>query len=127
MPPLEEMDRNETAVMWKYKDKDQFANIIVYQPVAIQVRWEQTQQGGFDPQARPVDYDVTVEIDDNTIPENSLFWLGELADWPGTGLSNQDEQVFYLQRIEFEKDLKGRITNYLGRLKKFMGSIGAVE
>lgn len=127
MPPLEEMDRDETAVLWKYKGKDNFNNIIVHQPVEIQTRWEQVQEGTFGPQTRPVDYDVTVELDDNTIPEDSLFWLGELADWPGTGTANQDEEVFYLHRIEFLKDLKGRVTNYYGRLKKFMGSIGVVE
>lgn len=125
MPPPEDASYYETAVLWRTAGKDRFNKPRVHSPIQIQCRWEQVQQPLFDPQARPIQYDAIVYTDED-IPRDSILWLGELADFHGTRLSDLDDRVMIVQTREFMKDIKGSVTQQYYRCRRYMDAIPTV-
>ncbi len=59
---------------------DNFGNPKVYEPIELNVRWENTSRMVLDPQRNPIQIDAVVVVDQR-IPNNSILWLGALTEF----------------------------------------------
>ncbi len=125
MPPIEEADLNETVTLWRRKRYDKFNNAIVASPVEIDVKWEQSQTPGFDPQARPINFDAQVQVVDS-VPSGSILWRGRLADWTGSA-GNQDDQLMQVATKDDAKDVRSIEGVSILRLRRFRSTLPTVE
>lgn len=121
MPPIELQARFEAAVYWAPPQGDvkvdDYGETKVDDPVEIKVQWVTNRR-----QIEAV-FSKTVGIDamavvDRDIPIDSKMWLGELADWTGTGSGGQDDEVMYVKAFSSQKDIKGRVTRRTVALSK---------
>jgi len=91
MPPIEEMDCHQKAVLWRRRTSMPVANdygdTIVDDPVEINCRWVWTKRVSRAADDSEVTIDASVVVLEE-IEEGSLLWLGELADLPGTGTAD---------------------------------------
>lgn len=82
MPDITKKHRTEKIVVWKSCERyDDYGNPMVYAPVEIQCRWENVKR-----EVRSVDgsvlaCDALVYVKES-IPVQSIFWRGALADLP---------------------------------------------
>lgn len=81
MPPLEQADLRQKAVLWPFISKDKYGNKTVGTAQEIDVRWEDT--------ARQVEISagqfiaISAQVFVKELPAiGSLMWYGKLADLP---------------------------------------------
>lgn len=119
MPPLEEMDRHDTAVLWPATGLDRYGKPTIGSPVELTpedgtgVRWVAKKKQIMSPQGQPVGVDVTVILD-REVPIGSKMWKGALEDWDDEAQTDVMEVVAY----EGAEDLKGRHTTHSVMLKR---------
>lgn len=109
MPVLEKMDLNQTAVLWLKLSENQYAQPVV-NPVGVEirVRWNDKRTQRQDKDGNPIFYDATVVVSQD-VPVDSILWLGELADIPGSADPPVPESdLFKVSKINTALDLKGR-------------------
>lgn len=108
MPPLEEMDLTDKAVVWPITSIDSNGRPIVGEPEEIDCKWEE-KRGRTRLSAESSDYEAKIRVADD-IPIGSAIWLGELADWTGV---RPDEGKDVLEIVAENKtyDLKGRFSH----------------
>ncbi len=109
MPILEQMDFQETCVVWEYtSNKNKYGEYIYSSPREIKCRWEYKTEERFDlKQVREdnyVAYDVRV-YSSVIIPQRSILRYGLLADVDIEGLV----EVVMDQRVP---DIKSRFKRY---------------
>lgn len=86
MPPFEEMDRYDDAVYWERIGTDRNGRAMYAQPIALEVRWEDTKTEMRQPDGTPVMVSAQVHTIEE-LPMGSLLYLGTLQYWVGTGSS----------------------------------------
>ncbi len=123
MPPLETMDRHQTAVLWPAAGTDEYGQPLTSSPQEISVRWNKNRSEGVDRDGTKITLDATV-VTDVEVAFGSLLWLGELADWAGTGsAADPDDDVMVVKTRKTTKDLKGRNTRTTLGLVRFRNSL----
>lgn len=104
MPRLEVNRLKQKAVLWAYASVNDYGEPIVSAAVEIPVRWENVQQEYTNPQGNTVGIEAIVTVN-RVITVDSILWLGNLADLPGTP-TNLKKVV----RIVDIPNIKGRNT-----------------
>lgn len=83
-PPLEVCDLEGTAVLWPFLGYSANGEVVVEEPVEVEVRWQWKRSAMVNSEGVTVAVDAKVVVD-RDVDENSLMWEGELADLSGTG------------------------------------------
>lgn len=107
MPAIETAYRRQKAVLWPWSGYDSYAEPLRGEPVEIDVRWLNKSREVPGPQGSPITVDATAVVD-REIVVGSLMWLGELADWYGTGSAGDDTALMEVVAYGEVPDLKGR-------------------
>ena len=132
MPPPPELAwLTDKAVLWlasgysyrgQPKTDDSGDVLRESEPEEINCRWEATLSEGGGAQRMASLYDARVRVD-RFIPEGSILWKGDLADWYGTGSGDPDGELMRVVKLDESKDLKGKVTGRIVGLKRYRGSL----
>ena len=129
MPPFEEMDRYQPAVLWEADGFDAYGQPTADRasPVELEVRWNFKRSEAPGPDSTDILLDATV-VADRVIKVGSRMWPGGLSDYYGTGSGSGLDDSSDVYRVVFcnrTLDLKGgRSTRYDVGLQKFRGDAG---
>lgn len=101
MPPIEEDDCPDTAVLWPAGlPYDTQGQPTIGAPVELAypngVRWCPSTSQVLDPKGNLISLDATVVVLQD-IPIGSHMWLGCLDDWAGSGGGVQDDQLMVVK------------------------------
>ncbi|GAF90885.1 unnamed protein product [marine sediment metagenome] len=104
MPTVETSDRNQKAVYWPLISYDNDGEPTLAAAEEIDVRWNEAQKQGTDPDGNTVSIDAEVVVGEDIDP-NSEMWLGTLAAY-----GDLEEAPIRYRVVGFTKtpDLKGR-------------------
>lgn len=123
MPQMETAYRMQKAVYWAADGVDDFGEPrVVSNPVQLDVRWVNKRAKAMDAQGNMVALDATAVVD-RAIDPGSKMWLGELADWYGTGSgsgeTDNDSELMEVATYDETVDLKGRNVRRMVGLVKY--------
>lgn len=110
----------QTAVMWAALDDDRYGDATVDDPMEVDVRWNTVHRQTTDANGNTVLLDAEVVVD-RRIPVGSLMALGTLADWPGTDLNVEDNELMEVVVYEETPDIKNAETFRSVGLKRYRG------
>lgn len=115
MPPLEQFDMYQWAVLIPKVGVDRYNETIRGEPREVQVRWIAGRVELADSEGTPLTFDALV-ISGERFPTGTLMWLGDLEDWYGTGSGSASEigesQLHEVHLSRVTPDLKARNTHY---------------
>lgn len=77
--------RHQAAVLWRLAGFDAESQPVVYDPISILVRWEETSQDVLNPLSGTMVKKTANVVVDQAIAIGSVMWLGALADVPASG------------------------------------------
>ena len=80
MPPIEELGRQQKAVLWNRTGYSKFNEPELGSPEEIKVRWDDVRRESIDSRGTPIVIDADVVVNQE-VPIGSLLWLGSLDDW----------------------------------------------
>lgn len=126
MPPLSDLTRRQTAVLWPMASRDRQNEPVMEDPVELRVRWEHRLREVPGRDGTPLAVVATVWVD-RRVPVGSAMWLGELADWPGTGRGDNDEELCYVATRQMVPDEKGREVEWVLTLTRSRDTLGTWE
>lgn len=90
MPPLEQMDLTEKAILWELMRRDEDGDpVVAGEGVEIDVRWVVGQRLVMDAQGNQRAVDATVVVDQD-VPLGSVLWRGSRSDLEATTLTGTD-------------------------------------
>jgi len=118
MPPLEEMDRHQKAVLLEYTGLDSESERTFAAPVEIDVRWTWTRSYSTDAQGNKIALDAKV-VTGQQVPVGSLMYLGTEDEWLGTGSASNDSELCEVAVERTGTDIKHRFTRYSYSLKRY--------
>lgn len=118
MPSPEDYDVVDPAVLWAKSTTDRYGNVVFSSPVQIDVYWNQRRTMMRAPDGSKVAVDAQVAVD-REVEVGSKMWLGELADWYGTGSGGQDDEVMEVVAYTDSADLKQIDTRRVVGLARF--------
>ena len=121
MADHERRDRPHTAVYWEFLSLDKHAQPRVRPPVEVRVMWDTRRTRGRDAQGNTIALDAAVDVGPLNVKIGSLMWLGELADFLGTGSGDDASEIHEVVTVEQENDIKGRHTARSAGLKRWRG------
>lgn len=108
MPPFEEMDRVDTALLWERIGTGGRGQAIVASiPIELQVQWDGSQSVVLDAVGNKIAVDSSV-IADRVILVGSIMWQGSLDDLEGTGTSPPTADLMEVKYYNGTSDIKGR-------------------
>lgn len=84
VPPIEETDLEETAVLWPVVSRDRYGNYRFGTKTEVDCRWINKQSQALDPNGQPTRVDASAVVADD-IDIGSLMKLGTLASLEVTG------------------------------------------
>ncbi len=123
MPPIEVVERNQTAILWRFAGYDSSGESVVEDPVEVRVRWEDVrtdprrgQMVGPDGNLISLIAEVVV---DREITVGSLMWKGRLRDYNANFETQVREVVLYSET----PDVKGRVSRREVGLGFYKGSV----
>lgn len=123
MPPLERMDRKQTALYWEWRGKDRYGHPVVSpDPVELRVRWINRQQEVLDRQGNTMAVDGTVILG-QAVVVGSILWLGSLDDLPGTGTAAPDSGLVQVITYDETSDIKNRFVRREATFMRFTDSL----
>lgn len=120
MPPVEQTDMVDKAMMWEFVRTDRKGMPIVSSPEEIVCRWEEGQYEMKDAEGQVLVVDVVMASIQN-IKVGSLLWEGsedDLEELVGTSLIPTDA-IYEIVLRNRAKDLKGGVTRYEFGLRRF--------
>lgn len=103
--------RHQKAVLWRAAGNDREGNVVVYDPVEIDVRWEETRQDVLNPFSGEMVTKTANVVVDQEIAIGSIMWLGELADVPASGDFRQ--VIEYRETPNWNKTLIRRVVGLM--------------
>lgn len=109
MPPIEEHDMYDTAVLWAAVGYDKRGQVLVAQPVEISCRWENSPTKVKDSTTNSATSHATV-FSAEFIPLGSILWEGTLAAFMGTGSEGYDSGLMEVIGAPNTPDLKARFS-----------------
>jgi hypothetical protein len=119
MPPFEDMDLTDVAILWPVAGRDANNEPLVGEPQQISCRWVQKNREVVTAQGESLGLDATAVVDREVAPE-SIMWLGALEDWyGGQGSAGDSTQLMQVKTTEFARDVKGRVTRRTVGLTRF--------
>lgn len=121
MPSIEVAELDQKAVLWESMGRDRFNEVKVLAAVEVDVRWIRNRRELTNAQGDPIVTDADV-ICDREIPAGSAMWLGELAEWIGTGSGDSDGEVMEVVSYRDTPDLKNRENRRELKLAFYKGS-----
>lgn len=117
MPPIETSDRYQKAVLWSVTGSNNYGDVIRSDPVELTVRWEDDSRDVRDADGTVLTLAATVVVD-REVAKGSLMWLGELANWYGTGSAGDEDDVMQVVETHTTPDLSNKfIRRTLGLMK----------
>lgn len=114
---------NQVAVYWPIVGRDRTNEPLIGDPVQINVRWEARHKEVLRPDGTRLLIAATVWAD-RSIPIGSQIWLGEVADWSGTGIEGGDEEIMYVATRSMIPDERGVETEWKYDLTRFRDRLG---
>lgn len=114
MPPIEEVDLHQKAVLWPKAGFDRHGQPKVGTGVSIDVRWDSKRRQMVDSQGNPVAVDATAVVLIEIEP-GSAMWLAPdnsydpLEQWYGTGSAGEDSSVMEVAVYNETPDTKARV------------------
>jgi hypothetical protein len=128
MPPIELEARYEKAVLWEPPSsdikQDDYGASRITPPAEVRVQWVTDKRRIQDVFGTTVNVDAMAVVAQE-VKVGSLMWLGELADWTGTGSGGQDDEVMKVVSSSTQRDIKGRVTRRTVALQKFGDDVPA--
>src|SRR5690606_12008808 len=91
-------------------------------PVELDVRWEYRNTEEIDPQGNTIVTNALAVVD-RDLSVDDCMWLGELADWLGTGTGVVEAEIMRVASFSKIPDVKGRHYRRVARLQRFRGSL----
>ena len=110
MPSLEQMDRNQKALLWAKSGNDSYGEMMRSAPVEIDVRWVWKRRQVVDADGNALAVDATI-ITDRVIKEGSLMWLGTQADFLGSGSDDPELELVQVLTMGRTEDILGKPGN----------------
>lgn len=83
MPPIEEMDLHDEAVLRTVTGRDRYNEPILSAPSQITCRWDEDRTESIGPDGTPIAIDAAI-VTSERIPDQALLWLGTLAAYNAT-------------------------------------------
>jgi hypothetical protein len=123
MPPLERMDRRQTAVLWGKSGVDRYGEPKVAEPDEIEVRWVTGRKESTAKDGSTIALDAEAIVGQR-IAVGSQMWLGTLEEWYGTGSSGDATEVMRVATYEEVPDIKGRNVQRVVGLMRFRDAPG---
>lgn len=120
MPPLEQMDMHDYAILWAFVRTNRTGMPFVASPVEIRCRWEEGQFELKDSEGQQLVLDVIMTTT-RDIALGSILWEGSedsLEDLVGTSLT-PTSGIFECVIRGVARDLKGRVNRHEFGLKRF--------
>lgn len=110
MPAPETTGRLQTMVLWEAHGTDDYGQIAVLPPIELFVRWNTKRTESLDPLGNTVALDAVVIVD-RKVTIGSIVWLGELADWLGTGSGSgmNDSELHEVITYSETPDIRSRV------------------
>lgn len=122
MPQMETAWRFQKAVVFPKALADDYGEERTGTPFEVRVRWVHHRRKSMDAQGNTVMLDATV-VADRVIDPGSKMWLGELADWYGTGSGSGDPdldtELMEVMSADVTSDVKNRNKRYTMGLRKY--------
>lgn len=110
MPPPEEMDLNQDAVLWPFNGIDDSGEPSVGPPQAVAVRWEDKRSQSVSETGTVLALDAQVKVG-LEVALGSHIWKGRLADFTDADTN----EIMVVQTYSEIPDLKGRgVTRVVG-------------
>lgn len=109
MPAPEYRHRYQPAVLWPTVGYDAYGQPALGSPVEIRTQGGSDQMRVLDPLGNTVTLDATLIVD-RDIAIGSRIWMGELADWYGTGSGMIDQEVMEVKTFNSTPDIRNRAT-----------------
>lgn len=133
MPPIEEMDCNQPAVLWRIRGGnyhgegvlDENGEPLLEDPYQIYVRWENVMREVVAPDGATVTIFAELVVTE-PIPTNSLLWRGCLEDFLGTGSGADDADLMQVHSYEEIPSYHARAVKREVTLKKFKDTLPAI-
>lgn len=123
MPPLEQQNFHDTAVLWEKTGDDYEGEPIVSDtPTEIACRWENRQTQSMNPDGTVIGLDAQVYVRQDIVVD-SLMMKGSLTDLTGTGFDDPDPLLMQVKSVRVLTDLKGRVTFRQIGLMRFRGKL----
>jgi hypothetical protein len=122
MPPFEQMDREQPAVLYAVNGNTDEGEITVSGGVQLDVRWEDKQLQIFDANGQPVAIDAVVTVD-RAIPVNSILWQGQLDEIDELAT---DLVLTQVKTCKVIPSLDARETNYVVGVARFKGRLPTI-
>lgn len=123
MPALETMDLRQKALFWEKIGVTNYGQPRVdtsVDPVELSVRWEEVKKEKLTTGGQTLQVDAEVVVD-REIPDQSLMWLGSLADLPDD--LNDITDVMQVISVDEVPDLKNRNTRRVCLLMRYMDKL----
>lgn len=120
MPPIEESDLNQDAVLWPRTGRSQTNRPIVGSPVELSVdadtgvRWNRIRRERVEADGSPLIIEAEV-ITDQEVTVGSLMFEGRLQDWVNDGT----KQLMEVAACYHTPDINARVSRYKLELAKF--------
>jgi hypothetical protein len=107
MPPLEELDRHDDAVYYRYLGEDRRGKPRLASPVDIKVRWIQGKADVMDALGNLVSVEALV-VTNQDLTMHSILRQGTIADGVGTGTALDDDDVMQVSVVNKVPSLCGK-------------------
>lgn len=100
-------------------DNDGYGQPLLSRGVEVRVRWDDTAADVLDAQGNRIKVDATALVD-REMTVGSELWLGQLSDWIGTALGQDNEtRVMVVKTYNAVPDVRNRyVARTVGLMKK---------
>ena len=81
------------------------------------MRWNTRRNRALDPQGNTILLDASAVVE-REIPVGSIVWLGELAEWSGTGSGDVETELMEVKTYRETPDVRnGEVRRVIGMMK----------
>jgi hypothetical protein len=116
MPPIEEMDLEDTAVIWVKTGVDRYNEPVLTTPSEIPCRWIDVRKQSIGRDGTPLALDAIVIVAD-PVREGQVMWRGTLATW-NPALKNELVEIVTLKNTPSSNGRNARIELGLRKFKQ---------
>lgn len=123
MPPVETFDLYQTAVLWRKAGRTRDNEPVLGPAEEVDCRWVWKRVESVGPDGQPIALDGQVALECD-VPDGSVMWLGELADFDPAATDNR---LMTVTTVSGTPDVKGRLTRHGYGLMRFRGTLPTVR
>lgn len=124
MPPLEQMDRYDTVVVWPKTGSDRYDDPVLGTAVEVLVRFNRKRRDVLRPDGTVLTLDGDL-VADRDLAVGSLLYDGDADSLPGTGTGTPDGDYGLYQVVDVERtrSICGKYTFWGWMVQRYMGTI----